>query len=278
MARGYPEADSLAQRLEEKNAERQQLTRQALAAAREDLARQPHELCERLLIVRIAPWASGVMGLVAGKLVEEFGKPVVVLQEGGAEVRGSGRGTAAFPMLNALRANADLLLRYGGHQLAAGFTMRQEDVPLLAARLRRIAAALVEGDVLPVLAIDAVVSPHQLTWSLYEQLQALEPCGAGNPLPLFLCRRLRVYEYRQVGNNHLHLILGRGGRRFPAIVFRRGDLAQYLRRNLEVDVVFHLEANEWNGCRTLQLRVRDLSFEPACQPDLDARAIASSPQ
>lgn len=269
-ARTYPEADALAQRLEEKNAARQHLMQEAMAAAHDELARNRPGPDTRLLIVPIAPGASGVMGLLAGKLMEEYGKPVVVLFSGGSEVRGSGRGTAAFGMLDALRANADLLLRYGGHQLAAGFTIRPEDVPRLAERLQRRAAELrLDGDARPVLRVDAEVAPGQLSWALYDQLQALEPCGVGNPLPLFLCRHMRVFEFRQVGNNHLRLTVGRGDRRFPAIVYRRGDLANYLRRNIEVDIVFHLEANDWNGTRSLQLRVRDMAFEPSGMQDFD---------
>ena len=263
MATSYEDADAFAQRLEEKNSERQQLTLQAMAAAHEALASQPHAAEDRLLLVPMEPWAAGVMGLLAGKLVEETGKPVVVLQAAGQEVRGSARGTPAFDMLEALRANAEWLDRFGGHQLAAGFTTSADKLPALSERLRlRAASTLAAADVQPTLQIDAEVVPKQLTWQLYDQLQALEPCGVGNALPLFLCRHLRVLDFKRVGNNHLRLLVGRGNSRLTAIVFRRGDLAQYLRRHMTVDLVFNLEANEWNGYRSLQLRVRDMSFDP----------------
>jgi len=263
MATSYEDADAFAQRLEEKNSERQQLTLQAMSAAHEALASQPHAAEDRLLLVPMEPWAAGVMGLLAGKLVEETGKPVVVLQAAGQEVRGSARGTPAFDMLEALRANAEWLDRFGGHQLAAGFTTSADKLPALSERLRlRAASTLAAADVQPTLQIDAEVVPKQLTWQLYDQLQALEPCGVGNALPLFLCRHLRVLDFKRVGNNHLRLLVGRGNSRLTAIVFRRGDLAQYLRRHMTVDLVFNLEANEWNGYRSLQLRVRDMSFDP----------------
>lgn len=271
MAETYENADKLAQRLEETNAARQQLTQQVLAAAHAQLACQPASACSRLLALDIDPWAACVMGLVAGKLVEESGKPVVVLlRQVEGDMRGSLRGTPAFDVLEALRANADLLDRFGGHRLAAGFTTTRERVPALIERLRHAAASLQEADVLPTLEIDAEVTLSQLTWQLYDQLQTLEPCGAGNALPLFLCRRLKVLDFRQVGNNHLRLTVGRGADRMTAMVFRRGDLAPYLRRSMAIDLVFHLEVNEWNGQRTLQLRVRDMAFEPAYQPDARA--------
>ena len=263
MASSYEDADAFAQRLEEKNSERQQLTLQAMSAAHEALASQPNAAEDRLLLVPMEPWAAGVMGLLAGKLVEETGKPVVVLQAAGQEVRGSARGTPAFDMLEALRANAEWLDRFGGHQLAAGFTTSADKLPALSDGLRlRAASTLAAADVQPTLQIDAEVVPKQLTWQLYDQLQALEPCGVGNALPLFLCRHLRVLDFKRVGNNHLRLLVGRGNSRLTAIVFRRGDLAQYLRRHMTVDLVFNLEANEWNGYRSLQLRVRDMSFDP----------------
>jgi single-stranded-DNA-specific exonuclease len=279
MSKSYEDADALARRLEEKNAERQVLTQQALAAVRDDLEQRPALEKQWLLVLEIAPWAADVMGLLAGKIVEEYGKPVVVLQRCGLEVRGSVRGTPAFGMLDALRANADLLDRFGGHQLAAGFTTKPACVRVLTDRLREQAAAcLCARDLLPTLRIDAEVPLHELTWQLYDQLQALEPCGVGNPLPLFLCKRLRLLEYRKVGNNHLRLAVGKGHLRIPAILFRRADLAQYLRRYMEVDVVFNLEANDYNGSRNLQLKVRDLAFEPACRQELglDLKANALS--
>lgn len=271
MATNYEEADTLAQRLEEKNSERQLLTERALGAIRAEVATHPPGDDDRILITRIEPWASCVMGLLAGKLVEESGKPAVVLLESGEEVRGSARGTSAFGMLEALRANADLLDRYGGHELAAGFTTRPDQIARLAERLRaRAVLRLGPEDVLPTLLIDTEVAARDLTWTLHQQLQAMEPFGVGNPLPLFLCRHLRLFEFRQAGNNHLRLVVGKGSQRLSATAFRRGDLTPYLRRNIELDLVFSLEANDWNGSRTLQLRVRDLAFEPThgYDPDL----------
>jgi single-stranded-DNA-specific exonuclease len=268
MADRYEEADAFAQRLEEKNTERQQLTQQVLAMAHEQLACRSEQACDRLLVLHIEPWACGVMGLLAGKLVEESGKPVLVLQQVDGDVRGSLRGTPSFDVLEALCANADVLDRFGGHQLAAGFTTTPERVAPLLERLRRRAATSLEAsDVLPRLEIDAEVTLRQLNWQLYDQLQALEPCGVGNPLPLFLSRHLKLLDFRRAGNNHLRLTVGHGSQRMTAIVFRRGDLAQYLRRNMQIDLVFYLEANEWNGHRSLQLRVRDMAFDPAYRPD-----------
>ena len=199
-----------------------------MAAVHEDLASRRSGDDERLLLVRIEPWATGVMGLVAGKLAEEYGRPVVVTHEHAGEVRGSARGTATFDVLEAFRANADLLHRFGGHRLAAGFTTPVECMEALADRLRaRAWELLADADVLPTMEIDAEVTLAQLTWQLFDQLLALEPCGVGNRLPSFLCRRLKVIEFRCFGNNHLRLIVGRGPQQITAVVFKRGDLHDF---------------------------------------------------
>ncbi|MGH2344343.1 MAG: DHHA1 domain-containing protein, partial [Chloroflexota bacterium] len=225
----------------------------------------------RLTVTCIEPWASSVMGLLAGKLVEEFGRPVIVVLAAGGEVRGSGRGTAGFDMLEALRVNADLLNRYGGHEMAAGFTVDPARLARFTERLRARADHLLsEDEVRPMLRIDAEVSSRDLTWSLYDELRLLEPFGAGNPLPTFLCRHMRLHEFRDVGNNHLRLVVGKGSLRLPAMLFRGGNLTRHLRRNMEMDLVFNLEVNDWEGCRTLQLNVKDVLFEPAFGSDLDS--------
>jgi single-stranded-DNA-specific exonuclease len=150
---------------------------------------------------------------------------------------------------------------------------------LTARLLERADCLLTDTDVVPVLEIDAEVTLRQLTWQLYDQLQALEPCGTGNRLPLFVCKRLKILELRSVGNSHLQLAVGRGTSRMTAIAFRRADLLPHLHRNMLVDLVFHLGATEWNECRVLQLRVRDIAFEPldALSATMDLAGLGHSP-
>jgi single-stranded-DNA-specific exonuclease len=112
---------------------------------------------------------------------------------------------------------------------------------------------------LPVLAVDAEVSLTDISLAAYDRLAELEPCGAGFAAPLFVCRNLRVMDHRVVGNNHLRLTLGSPRRAVGAIAFGQGDLAGLLTRDQLLDVVFSLEVNDWNGDRTVQLKVRDLA-------------------
>jgi len=266
-------ARTVVQKLEEMTVERQHRTQQALIMLHEQLGAQPSAPENHLLVLRVDAWAADIMGLLAGKIVEEFAKPVVVLLEANGEVRGSARGVPGFDILEALQAHADLLRRFGGHQLAAGFTADSQHAEALVTALRqRVATLLSAKEALPTLQFDAELSPGQITWRLLDQLQALEPCGIGNPSPLFLCRRLRVLEFRIGGNNHLRLSVGKGGQRLEAFVFRRGDLARFMHRHMDVDLIFSLETNEWNDVSNLQLRVRDMAFEPNYSLGLDSGA------
>lgn len=263
-AKTYEEAEIHAGTLDLRYRERQTLAQQVYEACAAKLARGPIGQQDRLIVVHIEPSAASVAGVVAGKLVEDLGLPVMVLQESAGIVRGTLRGTPAFPIIEALHQNSGLLSHYGGHQHAAGFVTTVEHAEQLAQRVGELAdRAISPAGAFPELRIDAEVSLHAVDWTLYEQLGMLEPFGVGNPMPVLLCKRLRLVDFKCVGNNHLQLIVRRGRTQLSAIAFRQGSLAHQLCRNQEIDLVFSMEVNEWDGRRTLQLRVRDLAFDPA---------------
>lgn len=253
-----PGAGALALQLQELNEQRQALTQEAVEIAR---ARALGEAAVELpLIFDAGPeYMSGIVGLVAGRLCEEFYRPAVVIEQADGESRGSCRSIPDFDITRALDECADLLVRHGGHSQAAGFTVRNENIPLLHERLAGIAARKLSGqDLRPELHIDAEVSLDVLTMDLAHALQQLEPTGVGNRAPLFAVRGLRVADSRRVGREgrHLRLRLTDGAHWMDAIAFKQGDWAE--RMPAGVDVAFHLEVNEWNGSSRLQLNVQDL--------------------
>ncbi len=253
-----PGAGVLALQLQELNEQRQLLTMEAVEIARARVLGEA--TVEVPLIFDAGPeYMSGIVGLVAGRLCEEFYRPAVVIEQGDGESRGSCRSIPDFDITHALDECADLLVRHGGHSQAAGFTVRNENILLLRERLTALASAALGGqDLRPELAIDAEVSLDVLTMDLARALQRLEPTGAGNRTPLFVARGLRVADWRRVGRDsrHLRLRLTDGAHWMDAIAFKQGDWAE--RMPAEVDVAFHLEVNEWNGSSRLQLNVQDL--------------------
>lgn len=253
-----PGAGALALQLQELNERRQLLTMEAVEIARQRaLGEGTVEL--PLIFDAGTEYIAGIVGLVAGRLCEEFFRPAVVIEQGEYESRGSCRSIPGFDITRALDECADLLVRHGGHAQAAGFTVRNENIDCLRERLADIAERkLGEQDLRPELIVDAEVPLGELTMGLARALQRLEPTGAGNRAPLFVARGLRVAEAKRVGKEakHLRLRLTDGAHWMDAIAFKQGDWAE--RMPSEVDVAFHLEVNEWNGSSRLQLNVQDL--------------------
>ena len=258
----YNRAMNLAKELNELNMRRQFETREAEAKARELALQYMQDDDISLIFAADESFLPGVVGLVAGRLVDEFYRPAVVVEKGGnGESHGSCRSIPEFNIVHALDQCADLLIRHGGHAQAAGFTVRNENLDALRERLMALAADALRGeDLRPALAVDAEVPIDWLTMDLAGELMCLEPTGHHNPSPLLMTRGIPVLDSRQVGrdNAHLKLTLGEPGFRLDAIVFRRGALASDLTRGVRVDLVYHLEINDWNGRRRVQLNVKDI--------------------
>jgi single-stranded-DNA-specific exonuclease len=258
LATPYPaEARVLAAKLDTLNRERQRLTREVQDLAREQVLAEPEGA--HLIFVADPGFPLGIVGLVAGRLADEFYRPAVIAEVGKRTTRGSARSIAEFHITEALDQCQDLLLRYGGHAGAAGFTAHNEKLEPLAERLRILAAdSLSDIELVPVLAVDAEVVLEQMCWELQRELAGLEPCGYDNAPPLFLSRGVGVRDQRAVGSDgrHLKLSLTDGAAVWDAIAFRQGDWAGKLPDH--VDIIYHLEVNEWRDERRLQLNVQDI--------------------
>jgi single-stranded-DNA-specific exonuclease len=250
------EAEWLAGELGRLNRERQQLTRETQEHARQ-LAEVDGE--SPLLFAASPDFMPGIVGLVAGRLTDEFYRPVVVVEVGDQVSRGSARSIPEFHITQALDACEELLIRHGGHAAAAGFTVPNENLAELADRLRALAVEQLSGvELAPSLAVDAEVELTQMSWELQRALTQLEPCGYANPYPLFVSRNVHLLGQRAVGNDgqHLKLTLSDGQSAWDGIAFRQGEWSGKLPDY--VDIAYHLEVNEWNDRQRLQLNVQDV--------------------
>ncbi len=262
LADDFPAARVLADTLNQANRQRQELTKEIQVLARQqaqDLGKQSNPI----VMLDSEDYPAGLVGLVAAKLVEELGRPVLMLERGPETSRGSARSIPGFNILEALTTCEDLFVRYGGHSAAAGFTIATERLPELEARLLEYAATHLPDEMLtPALEIDADVPLSTLSWALLEQIAVLEPFGQSNPQPVLLSRRVRVIGSRATGAEGQHLKLrlddGAGGPSYDAIAFRLGQLAPHFAKPRVIDIAYTLEANEWNGSRNLQLNIKDL--------------------
>ncbi len=255
--RSPDEAANLAQELEELNRHRQRLTAGTLDRAKEQVLAADES--QKLLFASGEDFLSGVVGLVASRLTDEFYRPSVVVELGPEESRGSARSIPEFNITAALDQCSGLLVKYGGHAAAAGFTVANDNLDALQDRLKGLAAEQLEGvELTPTLLIDAEVELSEMDWATQALLTQLEPCGYANPAPLLLSRRAIVRDARAVGTDgsHLKLTLSDGRGAWDAIAFRQGRWAGQLPRC--IDIVYSLEVNEWNGRKRLQLNVKDL--------------------
>lgn len=257
-------AELAADELDRINLERRRITSDVLEKARRLVMTQDDE--PGILFAVDESFEEGVVGLAASRLTDEFYRPAVVARRGVSETRASARSIPEFHITKALEACSDLLIRYGGHRAAAGFSVRNQDVSRLKDRLNRLVVERLSSlDLRPEVTIDACVTLEKMDWELLDFIQQLEPCGQMNPRPIFAAERVRLLAKRCVGaqGKHLKLTLADGGKAFDAIAFRLGHLEPTLPE--EVDVAFRLERNDYMGVSSLQLNVEDVrpagSFE-----------------
>jgi single-stranded-DNA-specific exonuclease len=259
MAGNDLEAIPLAAQLHLQNQERQRLTLETVEVARQAVL--ANDAQSPLYFVSHPDFNSGVVGLAASRIAEEFYRPTLIATQGAEETKGSARSIPEFHITEALDQCEELLVRHGGHAAAAGFTIKNENVPAFQERLLRIARQQLDlADLRPSLVIDAEVNLRGVRPGLVEELLALQPFGIANPTPRFLTRDLKVKYVKAVGHNenHLRLVLNDGRQDWSAIAFRQGQWTTRLSPTDRIDAVYHLEFNEWNGERFLQLEIQDL--------------------
>ena len=252
------EAARLALELERINSERQKLTEETLNKVKEQIISE--DLDCPLLMVGGEDYHPGIVGLVAGRLVEERYRPTVVLTLGEDVSQGSARSISGFDIKQTLDSCSDLLLRYGGHPRAAGFTVPTTNVPALRERLIEIAKdRLSDIDLQPYLNIDVELGLHDLTSATFKTIQRLAPFGQDNPKPVLYSKGVRVMNCRGVGVNqdHLKLELVQGGEVRMAIGFGLGKRISEVNSN--IDIAYHLVENHWNGQEMLELSLLDFA-------------------
>lgn len=267
------EAYRLARRLGESNAQRRSEQERILAEAKAQvnvaqLART------KMLVVSGEGWHPGVVGIVAGRLAETYRRPTAVIAVDGDSARGSARSIGSFHLVRALDRCDDLLERYGGHRLAAGFDVKVENIPALRQRLQQVAEEMLsDEDLRDEIEIDARVDPHDLVPDLWREVEMMEPFGEGNPPPLFVSRML-ILGVQQFGRSGEHLrmtVRGEGMTPMEAIWWRRGALAETLRAGTECDLCYRLDVNRYGGRETIRLAVEDLrTGAPAAAAEDDA--------
>lgn len=245
--------DAIADRLDILNKERRALTQATYDDALEQLQDQPRH---RITIVMGENWQAGVIGLVASRLVETFGVPAIAMAMKGDMLVASCRSVPGFNMVSHLRVFGEMFEHFGGHAMAAGFSIKLEHYALFReAMFFHADSVLGDMDMTRLLEVDADIQPHEITLETLDALSVLEPFGIGNPHPLFLLENVTPAYARAVGADGAHLSFKAGNAK--AIAFRMGEFADQM-FGKTVDLVVQLDRNEWQGVVSPQLVVRDI--------------------
>ena len=261
------EAINLAFELNQNNLERQRLTEEYVAEAREQLERAGKD--SPVLFVHSARWPTGVVGLIAGRIKEIYSKPTIAMTQKGHELMGSGRSIDGFNMIAALQEMPGYFNKFGGHPMACGFTLASpEKLENFKSELNKLFAVKTKDlDTTQSLIVDAALALEDVDWDLYGTLDAFKPFGQANPRPRYVAERLKVIRLEPVGKQSRHLRFQLAG---PSRKVRKAigwnlcggdggtDWSKALKPGDFIDIVFEVDVNEWNGNRELQLTVADL--------------------
>jgi single-stranded-DNA-specific exonuclease len=267
-------AEELAKTLGLTNTERQQMTSESVFHAKgEVLKLHGKKIKKKLLVISHASYNQGIIGLVAGKLAEEHFRPAIVISVGELISKASARSIPGFNIVEAIRNFQELLIDVGGHPLAAGFTIETKHIAVFQEKLEQYADAHITDDMLErSLYIDLEVPLTSVSEKLWEKLKDFEPYGLGNPEPVFATRGVKVTDVLRIGAEQKHLKMriqqppinlpaGKHGNQqsnIDAIAFNQGGLADQIKLNQPMDIVYTIDRNEWYGKSTLQLKIKDI--------------------
>jgi single-stranded-DNA-specific exonuclease len=256
-------ARELAEQLDITNSERQRIMRSSVEHAKEIVITRADN--KKIIIIAHESYEEGVIGLIAGKLVEEFYRPAIVIAKGEVKSKGSVRSISGFNIIEFLRSKPELFLNVGGHPMAAGFSIDTANLPNFQKILEEHAETFVSEELLQrKIKVDLEISFNTISPELYETIQRCAPFGMGNPEPVFLSRHVLVREKRRMGkeNQHMRLILqgGEVGKLLEAVAFGLGDRSSEINEEDYIDIVYTIDKNEWKGNTRLQVKIKDFKI------------------
>lgn len=262
LTESFQEADECVTILNRFNYERQRLEQEVLKEVLEKIELNFNFNTDRVIVVANENWPVGVVGIVASRLVEKFHRPAIVIGIENGIGKGSCRSIKKFHIFDALNACRKYFRTYGGHSIAAGFTIESFLIPQFREAINEYALdKLKPEDLLPTIEIDAILDPSCITPSFFEELQMLEPFGVGNPTPLFLSENGKLSsEPCIVGNNHLKFDIQWKDIIYPTIGFGMGDYISFLEDSANIHLVYKISIDKWSGRENIQLQIVDIKI------------------
>lgn len=262
LTEDYSKAEKIAQNLETKNKERQDIQKEILDNALEKIKQEIDLENERIIVLAEKGWHKGVIGIVASNIVEMYFRPTIIIsipEDPTQKVaHGSSRSIETFNIFEYLSQCEDLLLKFGGHKLAAGLTIEIDKIKDLKKRMNELSKNISSEELVQKIYIDKILSLNEINKDLCYELKKLEPYGEGNSIPLFLTKNLDLQEAWIVGNNYLKIKVKEKDKIMEAIGFKMGDRLSEILKYKKIDLVYSLEINKWNNEETPQINIKDL--------------------
>ena len=257
-----PTAEIIAKELDLNNIERQKIERKMSVDVDEYIQNNPEILKEKAIIIASEKWHPGVVAIVTARLAKQYNRPIVAMASDGKTGKGSLRSIREFPLLPGLKQCSDILLNYGGHDYAAGLSLKVEDIPEFRRRFIKIANEnLKDNDVITKLRLDSKVDFHDLTFNFMESMNLLEPYGNENPPPILYCKVKQVWPPKIIGKVHLKFYLEQNGRVLEGIGFGMGKRQGELRKkDVPLLIAFTPQINTFLNKSSIQLVIRDCQF------------------
>jgi len=261
-------AERIGQQINDFNTTRRDLDSTTTDMAMDAIKTVPRLKSARSTVVYNPDWHKGVIGIVASRLIESYYRPTIVLTQSNGLITGSARSIKDFDIYDAIDECSDLLEHFGGHKYAAGLSMKPENLDAFIEKFETVATRMISDDMLtPEVEIDLDIKLNEINQKFMRVLKQFAPFGPGNMSPVFQTNGVIDNGYgRVVGKNHLKLTIGHAeiaSAPFPAIAFQQGDHFPYISSGRPFNICYHIEENEWNGKKDIQLNIKDIKISPA---------------
>ncbi len=253
---------ALAEMLHSDNLDRREADSSITEEALEMLNKEVDSSQKRSTLVYQEHWHKGVVGIVASRLIETYYRPTIVLTKSGDYVAGSARSVAGFNLYEAIHACREHLLGYGGHFAAAGMTLLPENVTAFAEAFENVVrASITEEQLIPEIIIDAEINFQEINLSFFQILAQMEPFGPENMRPVFIAKNVTDFGYSKiVKEQHIRFVLKQNNVTLNGIGFNMAEKFSLIKPNQPIDIVFTIDENEWNGDKSVQLKMIDLKL------------------
>ncbi len=259
-------AKNLANSLCEENSLRQQTEQKMFKEALDYLENHPEVKDDKIIVIPHENWHHGIVGIVSSKITEKFYKPSILFAIDGDSAKGSGRSVSGFNLFEALEKSSDLLEKFGGHELAAGLTIKSANIEEFRKKINEFSDANISETLLvPTIPLDAAIKVPYITMETVRDINRLQPFGVDNPTPAFAVRNIKIHKISVMSEGkHLRMTLSKDGKYLDSVGFGMGEFYHHFEEGDFIDVAFSLDINDYRGFQNVQLVLKDIKkAEPA---------------